>query len=65
MIRCECVRIGERRLRRVIRRGATTVAAVGQACGAGTECGECLEDLAELVAEQWPTVRREQHPTAG
>ena len=52
MIRCECARIGERRLRRIIRNGAGTTAALGAACGAGTWCGACLDDLAELVASE-------------
>jgi bacterioferritin-associated ferredoxin len=52
MIRCDCARIGERQLRRIIRGGARTTAAVGAACGAGTWCGGCLEDLAELVAKE-------------
>ena len=57
MIRCACTGVGERKLRRLVRRGATTVAAVGEACGAGTECGACLEDLAALIADESRTER--------
>ena len=59
MIRCACTGVGERRLRRIVRHGATTAAAVGEACGAGTECGACLEDLATLIAEE----ARAPHPS--
>lgn len=52
MIRCACNGVGERRLRRIVRRGATTPAAIGEACGAGADCGACLEDLAELIADE-------------
>lgn len=72
MIRCACTGIGERRLRRIVRRGATTTAAVGEACGAGTECGACLEDLTTLIAEEAQTSRtrgslrwRTHPPTTG
>jgi bacterioferritin-associated ferredoxin len=70
VIRCACTGVGERRLRRIVRRGATTAAAVGEACGAGTECGACLEDLAALIAEeaQAPrtgrSIRWRPHPPA-
>jgi bacterioferritin-associated ferredoxin len=62
MVRCECAGIGERRLRRIVRSGAGTAAAVGEVCGAGTWCGACLEDLAELVAEEVRT-SRESRPS--
>jgi bacterioferritin-associated ferredoxin len=57
VIRCACTGVGERRLRRLVRRGATTTAAIGEACGAGTDCGACLEDLAALIADETRTSR--------
>jgi bacterioferritin-associated ferredoxin len=72
MVRCECTGVGERRLRRIVRRGATTPAALGEACGAGTECGACLQDLAELIADETRAARpggplrwRARPPAAG
>jgi bacterioferritin-associated ferredoxin len=41
-----------------IRCGARTEEAVGAACGAGTNCGSCLDRIADLIEdeEQFDTV---------
>ncbi len=49
---CLCYGVPERRVRREIDRGATSVEAVGEACRAGTCCGVCRDTIEELLDEQ-------------
>lgn len=42
MIVCVCNRVSEGELNEVIEGGASSVEAVGDACGAGTDCGSCV-----------------------
>ena len=49
---CICARVRECEVRTAIRRGAHSEAAVGDACGAGTGCGTCLERIDELIGEE-------------
>lgn len=51
MIVCVCHGVGCGAVRAAIRAGATTVDAVGEACGAGTDCGSCREEIASLLEE--------------
>jgi bacterioferritin-associated ferredoxin len=48
---CLCTGTSERKVRRAIERGATTVDAIGEACGAGTCCGGCHDTLRSLLDE--------------
>lgn len=57
MYTCICERVRERDVRAAIRRGAETEDAVGDACGAGTGCGACLDRICELIEEEAPEVR--------
>jgi bacterioferritin-associated ferredoxin len=52
---CICERVREREVRIAIRRGARTEESVGEACGAGTGCGGCLERICDLIEEEAPT----------
>jgi len=47
---CHCHEVGDKTVRKCIREGARTVAEVGAACGAGTECGGCRPAIHELVS---------------
>ncbi|GAA2517511.1 (2Fe-2S)-binding protein [Pilimelia columellifera] len=49
---CICERVRECEVRRVIRRGARTEDHVGDACGAGTGCGACLDRVADILDEE-------------
>lgn len=49
---CLCERVSERQVRRAIRRGAHDVAAVGEKCGAGTDCGSCRKRIRDLIEEE-------------
>ena len=49
---CICARVRERELRAAIRAGADTEESVGDACGAGTGCGSCLDRVCDLIDEE-------------
>lgn len=49
---CVCARVRECELRAAVRAGARTVAAVGDACGAGTGCGACLDRVCDVIMEE-------------
>ena len=48
---CICERVREGEVRSVIRCGARTEEAVGEACGAGTGCGTCVDRIVDLIDE--------------
>jgi assimilatory nitrate reductase catalytic subunit len=48
---CACFNVGVNTLRDAIGQGATTVAALGNATCAGTNCGSCKPELAALIAQ--------------
>jgi bacterioferritin-associated ferredoxin len=55
---CVCARVRECDLRAAIRCGARTEEAVGDACGAGTGCGTCLDRVGDLIlAEELAELR--------
>ena len=49
MIVCLCKNVSSRVIDECIDEGATTVEAVGRACGAGTDCGGCHCDIEEQL----------------
>jgi bacterioferritin-associated ferredoxin len=49
---CICARVRECEVRSAIRCGALSEGAVGDACGAGTGCGMCLDRIEELLVEE-------------
>jgi len=51
MIVCICKRVTDRQVNAAIDAGATSVEAVGQACKAGTGCGACHEQIADMIEE--------------
>ncbi|HVZ89896.1 MAG TPA: FAD-dependent oxidoreductase [Polyangia bacterium] len=51
---CTCHKVGEARLCEAIAGGACTVEALGEATKAGTGCGSCKDNLAQLIARQPP-----------
>jgi bacterioferritin-associated ferredoxin len=52
VIVCICARVAECELRRVVRAGARTEDAVGDACGAGSHCGTCLDRVESIIVEE-------------
>jgi bacterioferritin-associated ferredoxin len=49
MIVCLCQGVPEQTIQRVIASGARTVDDVSRVCGAGSDCGACYRELAEMV----------------
>ena len=52
MIVCLCKGVNEREIRATITSGCVTEESIGHSCGAGTDCGSCLETLRELLDER-------------
>jgi bacterioferritin-associated ferredoxin len=50
MIVCSCFAVSAARVEELVEEGADTVAAVSAACRAGTDCGACRTQLAEIIA---------------
>ena len=50
MIVCLCRGVSEAALQHVIDAGATSLGAIADACGAGTDCGACCPLVQELLA---------------
>ncbi len=57
MYTCICERVRECDVRAAIRCGAETEESVGDACGAGTGCGTCLDRICELIEEEAPVAQ--------
>lgn len=55
MIVCICARVAECELRTVVRAGAHTEDAVGDACGAGSHCGTCLDRIEDIIGQESPS----------
>ncbi len=49
---CSCFEVRTTTLRRHIAQGLTTAAALGKRLGCGTNCGSCLPEINQLVAQQ-------------
>jgi bacterioferritin-associated ferredoxin len=50
MIVCSCFAVTADELEQLVEDGADTVAAVRAACGAGSDCGACHEQVNEIIA---------------
>jgi bacterioferritin-associated ferredoxin len=48
---CICVRVRECEVRQAILGGARCEDSVGDACGAGTKCGTCVDRIEDLIDE--------------
>ena len=52
MFVCICSRVRECEVRSAIRLGACSEDAIGDACGAGTGCGTCLDRIEQILDEE-------------
>ena len=50
MIVCSCFAVSAAEIEELVEDGADTVAAVSAACRAGTDCGACRSQVAEIIA---------------
>ncbi|WP_239123848.1 (2Fe-2S)-binding protein [Rhizocola hellebori] len=48
---CICSRVRECEVRAAIQLGARCEDSVGEACGAGTGCGSCLDRISDMIEE--------------
>jgi bacterioferritin-associated ferredoxin len=51
---CICLAVTTQEVADVVRAGAATEQAVGEACGAGTGCGSCLERICGIITAMEP-----------
>jgi bacterioferritin-associated ferredoxin len=52
MIVCLCKGVSCSAVRRAVDQGASDLASVGRACGAGTDCGSCHAQIEDIVYEE-------------
>lgn len=52
MIICHCHHVTDREIKSAIARGASTLEAVSDACGAGSGCGGCATEIASMLFRQ-------------
>jgi bacterioferritin-associated ferredoxin len=52
---CICARVRDCDVRAAIVAGAVDEDAVGEACGAGTGCGTCVDRICRLIREVAPS----------
>jgi bacterioferritin-associated ferredoxin len=63
MIVCLCHHVNDKALDTVVANGASTLRDVGEACGAGTDCGQCCRDILKTLRKR-QSVRPLAHDTA-
>jgi bacterioferritin-associated ferredoxin len=51
---CICHAVTSSEVAAVVADGATSEAAVGEACGAGTGCGSCLDRICAIITSVEP-----------
>jgi|JI6StandDraft_1071083.scaffolds.fasta_scaffold523010_1 bacterioferritin-associated ferredoxin len=55
MIVCVCKGVACSKIRALLRDGVDSVEAVGEACGAGTDCGSCRSAIEDMLEEHHET----------
>jgi bacterioferritin-associated ferredoxin len=58
MILCVCQAVTDGEIDSAIRGGARSAAEVARRCGAGGDCGGCLDAIEERIAERGPCGNR-------
>ena len=58
MVVCHCLAINDAAIRELLEAGALSAEEMGARCGAGTECGACIEQVQRLAAPQSFVIRR-------
>lgn len=52
MVLCLCHGVSDRKIREVVREGASTVGAIARATRAGSGCGSCVCDLKKILERE-------------
>ena len=50
MVVCHCHAVNDATIRRIVGNAEPTAEAIADLCGAGTDCGGCLETIERLLA---------------
>ena len=64
MIVCSCHAINDHALRTIVESGAQNLRDVGDACGAGTDCGQCCRDILRVLRQRRAEIRPTEADTA-
>ena len=59
MIICVCKGLSDREIESAIECGNGTEEEVGHSCGAGTDCGSCLQTLRQMLSEKMSHMDRQ------
>ena len=51
MLVCVCKAVSDKTVRWLVQNGATTLSDVAASCRAGTDCGTCVSQLRQVIAE--------------
>ena len=57
MVVCHCLAVNDSTIRELRDSGALSVEEIGTRCGAGTECGACVEQVRRLAIPQTFAIR--------
>ena len=57
MVVCHCLAINDSTIRELLNSGALSVEEIGTRCGAGTECGACVENVRRLAVPESLAIR--------
>ena len=57
MVVWHCLAINDATIRDLLATGALSVEEIGTRCGAGTECGACVDQVRQLVGPRSLTIR--------
>jgi len=52
VIVCHCHRVSDRHIRSAVADGARDLTSVSRACGAGSSCGGCRPEVAQVIADE-------------
>ena len=48
---CLCHGVSDKKIKKMVDQGSTTMKEIQNACGAGTDCGVCVRKLHSLILE--------------
>jgi bacterioferritin-associated ferredoxin len=58
MIVCHCKAVSDNAIRDAVAKGATDELDVAVACGAGTRCGSCIDEVRRICESACPVAAR-------
>lgn len=52
MVVCHCEAVNDRTIHDALQRGSTSLEEIARSCGAGSQCGGCIDTIQGLVASR-------------